>query len=66
MINVNHRETTAEDRQINSSLEFDLDEARKQLNDLLKNQSEKGKSWVDIKGKPYLKVATLKSIKRCI
>ena len=64
MINVNHRETTAEDRQINSSLEFDLDEARKQLNDLLKNQSEKGKSWVDIKGKPYLKVATLLRVLR--
>ena len=64
MINVNHRETTAEDRQINSSLEFDLDKARKQLNDLLKNQSEKGKSWVDIKGKPYLKVATLLRVLR--
>ena len=64
MINVNHRETTAEDRQINSSLEYDLDEARKQLNDLLKNQSEKGKSWVDIKGKPYLKVATLLRVLR--
>ena len=59
MISVNHRETTAEDRQINSDIEFNLDEARKQLNDLLKNQSEKNKSWVDIKGKPYLKVATL-------
>ena len=59
MISVNHRETTAEDRQINSDIEYNLDEARKQLNDLLKNQSEKGKSWVDIKGNPYLKVATL-------
>ena len=64
MISVNHRETTAEDRQINSDIEYNLDEARKQLNDLLKNQSEKNKSWVDIKGKPYLKVATLLRVLR--
>ena len=54
MINVNHRETTAEDRQVNSDIEYNLDKAREQLNDLLKNKDEKGKSWVDIKGKPYL------------
>jgi len=64
MINVNHRETTAEDRQVNSDIESNLDKAREQLNDLLKNQSEKGKSWVDIKGKPYLKVATLLRVLR--
>ena len=64
MINVNHRETTAEDRQVNSDIEYNLDKAREQLNDLLKNQSEKGKSWVDIKGKPYLKVATLLRVLR--
>jgi len=64
MINVNHRETTAEDRQVNSNIEYNLDKARDQLNDLLKNKDEKGKSWVDIKGKPYLKVATLLRVLR--
>ena len=55
----NHRESTAEERQVDSDIEYNLDKAREQLNNLLKNQDEKGKSWVDIKGKPYLKVATL-------
>jgi len=60
----NHRESTAEERQVDSDIEYNLDKAREQLNDLLKNQSEKGKSWVDIKGKPYLKVATLLRVLR--
>jgi hypothetical protein len=60
----NHRETTAEDRQINFDIEENLVVARKQLDDLLKNKDEKGKSWVDIKGKPYLKVATLLRVLR--
>ena len=52
MIQVNHHETTGEERQINSDIEYNLDKAREQLEELLKNSSEKGKSWVDIKGKP--------------
>ena len=56
---VNHRESNAEERQVDSDIEYNLDKAREQLENLLKNQSEKGKSWVDIKGNPYLKVATL-------
>ena len=64
MIQVNHHETTGEERQINSDIEYNLDKAREQLEELLKNSSEKGKSWVDIKGKPYLKVATLLRVLR--
>ena len=60
----NHRESNAEERQVDFSIEENLDVARKQLEDLLKNQSEKGKSWVDIKGKPYFKVATLLRVLR--
>ena len=60
----NHRESNAEERQVDYNIENNLDEARKQLENLLKNQSEKGKSWVDIKGKPYLKVATLLRVLR--
>jgi len=60
----NHRESTAEERQVDSDIEYNLDKAREQLNNLLKNQDEKGKSWVDIKGKPYLKVATLLRVLR--
>ena len=60
----NHRESTAEERQVDSDIEYNLDKAREQLNDLLKNLGEKGKSWVDIKGKPYLKVATLLRVLR--
>jgi len=56
---VKRRESNAEERQIDSDIEYNLDKAREQLNDLLKNKDEKGKSWVDIKGNPYLKVATL-------
>ena len=64
MINVNHRETTAEERSIDWNIEENLAVVRKQLDGLLKNQEEKGKSWVDIKGKPYLKVATLLRVLR--
>jgi hypothetical protein len=53
------RESNAEERSINFEIEEGLDVARKKLDDLLKNQNEKGKSWVNIKGNPYLKVATL-------
>ena len=60
----NHRESNAEERQVDYNIENNLDEARKQLENLLKYQSEKGKSWVDIKGKPYLKVATLLRVLR--
>ena len=60
----NHRESNAEERQVDSDIEYNLDKAREQLEGLLKNQSEKGKSWVDIKGKPYLKVATLLRVLR--
>ena len=60
----NHRESTAEERQVDSDIEYNLDKAREQLNNLLKNQAEKGKSWVVIKGKPYLKVATLLRVLR--
>ena len=61
---VKRRESNAEERQIDSDIEYNLGEARTQLNDLLKNKDEKGKSWVDIKGKPYLKVATLLRVLR--
>jgi len=64
MINVNHRETTAEERSIDWNIEENLAVVRKQLDGLLKNQAEKGKSWVVIKGKPYLKVATLLRVLR--
>ena len=57
--NNKRRESNAEERSINYTIEEGLGIARKQLDDLLKNQDEKGKSWVDIKGNPYLKVATL-------
>ena len=57
--NNKRRESNAEERSINYTIEEGLGIARKQLDDLLKNQDEKGKSCVDIKGHPYLKVATL-------
>ena len=42
----NHRESNAEERQVNSDIEYNLDKAREQLEGLLKKQEEKGKSWV--------------------
>jgi hypothetical protein len=38
---------------------MNLPVAREQLTDILNKDSEKSKSWVEIKGKRYLKVATL-------
>tara|TARA_Y100000310_G_scaffold138590_1_gene137572 strand:- start:226 stop:729 length:504 start_codon:yes stop_codon:yes gene_type:complete len=61
---VKRRESNAEERQIDSDIEYNLDEARKKLDDLLKNKDEKGKSWVFIKKKSYLKVATLLKVLR--
>ena len=63
-INNKRRETTAEERNINFDIEEGIEAARKKLDELLNNQSEKGKSWVDIKGNPYLKVATLLKVLR--
>jgi len=40
-------------------ISINLSVAREQLTDLLNKDSEKSKSWVEIKGKRYLKVATL-------
>tara|TARA_R100001530_G_C4242223_1_gene135589 strand:- start:93 stop:581 length:489 start_codon:yes stop_codon:yes gene_type:complete len=59
MLKINKNESTMEERMFNSDIVNGLKVARQQLNDLLDNKEEKGNSWVDIKGKPYLKVATL-------
>ena len=40
-------------------ISINLSVAREQLTDLLNQDAEKSKSWVEIKGKRYLKVATL-------
>ena len=45
-INNKRRETTAEERYINFDIEEGIEAARKKLDELLNNQSEKGKSWV--------------------
>ena len=57
-------ETTSAERLRDESMKNFIETSRRELLDLLANDEEKGMSWIDIKGKRYLTVATLMKVLR--
>ena len=57
-------ETTSAERLLDETMKHFIATSRRELLDLLANDEEKGMSWIDIKGKRYLTVATLMKVLR--
>ena len=57
-------ETTSAERLLDGTIQEYIVRSRRELLDLLANDEEKGMSWIDIKGKRYLTVATLMKVLR--
>ena len=57
-------ETTSAERNLDETMKHFIATSRRELLDLLANDKEKGMSWIDIRGKRYLTVATLMKVLR--
>ena len=57
-------ETTSAERNLDETMKHFIATSRRELLDLLANDKEKGLSWIDIRGKRYLTVATLMKVLR--
>ena len=57
-------ETTSAERNLDDTMKHFIATSRRELLDLLANDEEKGLSWIDIRGKRYLTVATLMKVLR--
>ena len=57
-------ETTSAERNLDETMKHFIATSRRELLDLLANDEEKGLSWIDIRGKRYLTVATLMKVLR--